>query len=248
MKPRLVFTTDLNGTTTPENTFAALMADEEKKAAMRALMGEYTTGRKRFADVLPEMERLAAGVTRERALSYAGAMPYFSGVEETLVGLLGSSRVDALAAYSTTGFAGLVALISVRRHQGRLRAAASPVLRDLLTEEERRLLLRPIRAEGDKAKVLDDLCREHRPSPGLVFHVGDTLGDLPGIMHAAGLGGLGIAFCPNRELREAMENMAPALRENLRVVEPGPAGPDYGRVGELVAERVRSACGQALGW
>lgn len=239
MRPRLVFTTDLNGTTTPENTFAALVEGEGKKASMRELMGEYTTGRRRFAEVLPGMEGLAAGVTRERVLAYAGGMPFFPGAEDFLARLCESPEVDALAAYSTTGFAGLAAAVSVIRHGGRLRAAASPVLLDLLTEGERALLLRPIRAEEDKARVLEELAAEHGPAPGLIFHVGDTLGDLPGIVKAAEMGGMGIAFCPNAELRKAIAGMDAGLRENVRIVGPGPAGPDYGKVGELVEERVR---------
>ncbi len=239
-RPRLVFTTDLNGTTTPENTFAGLVHDNPAAAAeMRRLMEAYTTGRSSFAGVMPDMARLAAGLTRSRVEDYARSLPLFPGAAEVLESLSSSATVSAACALSTTGFAGLAAIVNGLRHGGRLLVAASPVLVHLLNDAEKSRLIRPITAEADKTRVLDDLAALHRPSPGLIFHVGDTLGDLPGILHAAELGGLGIAFNPNAALLERLKGLPPDSASRVRIIRPEPGkSPDYGEVGAVVRERI----------
>jgi len=238
-----VFTTDVNGTTTPVNTFAELVTPWGTDAEMARLMKDYTTGRAGFADVLPEMRRLAAVVDRKRLLETARGLTFFQGAAETLSKIASSHSVNSLAALSTTGFAGLMALLNTLRHGGLLKVAASPVLAELLTDSEKCALIRPILAESHKTLVLDDLVAAHRPQPGLVFHVGDTLGDFDGIRHAAETGGMGIAFNPNAPLVSKIGDLPPSARKNIRLlIFPPGVSPDYALVGQAVSERLWETC------
>ena len=176
-RPRIVVTTDVNGTTTPDNTFGELVRADGLYDEMAHLMREYTSGECRFLEVLPRMRRLARMVPRERLELYAGTMPLYAGVEETLGELIHSKNLDAKLALSTTGFAGLMALVNKLRHNFSLSVAASPVLVQLLREEEKSCLIRPITDEEEKTKVIEDLVRLHGPSKSLIFHIGDTMGD-----------------------------------------------------------------------
>lgn len=238
-RPRIVFTTDVNGTTTPVNTFAELVKPFGRAGEMTGLMSDYTTGKASFADVLPRMRVLADVVDRNRLWEVAQNLPFFPGALETLSRISSSPAVNAAAALSTTGFAGLIALLNALRHGGRLKVAASPVLVELLTDSEKSALIRPILAESHKTLVMDDLVAIHRPAPGLVFHVGDTLGDFDGIRHAAETGGLGIAFNPNAPLASRLNGLAGPTRKNIRhlVFAPGDQ-PDYTRVLSAVNERL----------
>lgn len=238
-RPRLVFTTDVNGTTTPVNTFAELVRPWGTDVLMARLMAGYTTGMVGFADVLPEMRRLAAVVDRKRLLDVARGLAFFPGAEEVLSKISSSASVNSLAALSTTGFAGLMALLNTLRHGGLLKVAASPVLGELLTDSEKSALIRPILAESHKTLVIDDLVAAHRPNPGLVFHVGDTLGDFNGIRHAAETGGLGIAFNPNAPLVLKIGDLPLSARKNIRLIEfPPDTTPDYTLVGQAVSEHL----------
>lgn len=242
-RPRLVFTTDVNGTTTPANTFGLLVRPFGTEAEMARLMADYTTGRAGFAGVLPEMRRLAAVVDRKRLLDVARSLAFFPGAAEVLSRISSSASVNALAALSTTGFAGLMALLNTLRHGGLLKVAASPVLAELLTDSEKSALIRPILAESHKTLVLDELVRAHDPHPGLVFHVGDTLGDFDGIRHAAETGGLGIAFNPNAPLAERLGDLPLSTRRNIRLLVFSPGiSPDYNEVGHAVSERLWEIC------
>ncbi|MFP4476960.1 MAG: hypothetical protein ACLFOY_15475 [Desulfatibacillaceae bacterium] len=237
--PAIVFTTDVNGTTTPDNTFAELVRPLGRAAEMAAHMEAYTTGRAAFADVLPGMADLALDVTRATLEGYAHTMPLFAGVEQTFSRLAGSGDVRAHMALSTTGFAGLMALLNVIRHRGLLSVAASPVLVGHLAEDEAACLVRPILREKDKVVVLDDLVKRHEPAPGCVFHVGDTLGDLPGLVHAAELGGMGVAFCPNGPLARRVRELPGGTAARIAVVRPLPGEePDYERVLDVVRDAV----------
>jgi phosphoserine phosphatase len=247
-KARLVFSTDVNGTLTPDNTFAKLVEPDGLAGEMEALMEAYTTGRCSFAKVLPQMEKLAKKVPRKRVEDYAWAMPLFPGAADTIETLLNSASVRVRAVLSTTGFAGLIGLFNEIRFGGRLYVAASPVLLELLDKRQKRRLVRTVVAEADKAIVLEHLAAIHRPHEGLIFHVGDTLGDLPGLLQAAKLKGTGIAFCPNSELAAALAHEAPReLAGRVEVVLPGPDGrPDYGKVLEIVRQKVLDVCGIEL--
>jgi phosphoserine phosphatase len=238
-KPRIVFTTDVNGTTTPDNTFAELVRADGLFGEMAALMGGYTAGQCRFSDVLSEMKQLAWRVDRERLESYAGRMPLYAGVIETLDELSRSESVNAKLALSTTGFAGLMALLNKLRHNSLLDVAASPVLVELLREEEKSCLIRPITDEGEKTKVIDDLVRLHSPSKSLIFHIGDTLGDFQGIRHAAALGGIGICFNANEALRASIAQLSQDYRTRICQISFSPGEePDYAKVGHFVKETV----------
>jgi phosphoserine phosphatase len=247
-KARLVFSTDLNGTLTPDNTFAKLVEPDGLADEMKALMEAYTTGQCSFARVMPQMEKLARGVTKKRVEDYAAAMPLFPGAARTLETLLDSPVVKVRATLSTTAFAGLACLLNEIRFCNRLLVAASPVLLELLDLRHKRRLVRTVVAEADKAIVLEHLAAIHRPHEGLIFHVGDTLGDLPGLLQAAKLNGTGIAFCPNSELLAALALEAPKdLSERVEIVSPGPNGqPDYRQVLEIVRKKVFAVCGLAL--
>ncbi|MDI6797408.1 MAG: hypothetical protein QMD09_10705 [Desulfatibacillaceae bacterium] len=247
-KARLVFSTDLNGTLTPDNTFAKLVEPDGLADKMKALMEAYTTGQWSFSKVLPQMEELAKGVSQKRAEDYAASMPLFPGAANTLETLLNSPSLRVRAVISTTAFAGLACLFNEIRFGNRLLVAASPVLLELLAVRHKRRLVRTVVAEADKAIVLEHLVAVHRPHEGLVFHVGDTLGDLPGLLQAAKLNGTGIAFCPNTELLAALASEAPKdLSERVEIVLPGPDGqPDYNKVLELIRNKVLEICGLAL--
>jgi len=238
-RPRIVVTTDVNGTTTPDNTFAELVRADGLFDEMAELMSGYTSGRCRFSKVLPRMQRLAGGVDRERLESYAGTIPLYAGVIETLDELTRSENLDAKLALSTTGFAGLMALVNKLRHKSLLGVAASPVLVELLREEEKRCLIRPITGEEEKTKVIDDLVSLHGPSTDLIFHIGDTMGDFPGIRHAAALGGIGIAFSPNEALRASIAGLSQDYRARICEISFLPEEePDYTRVGDVIKETV----------
>ncbi len=245
--PRLVFTTDVNGTTTPENTFGELVRSEGLYDRMANLMTMYTTGRATFSEALPQMRELAASVDRERLEGYARKMALFPGVRKTLDRVTGSRNVRAYAALSTTGFAGLMALVNKYLHGGRLAVAGADVLVDLLSPEEKKCICGFIASEEDKVRILDGLIEKHEPHQGLVFHVGDTLGDFPGLVHAAAKGGLGIAFCPNQPLKERIDSLEKDIRKNIACVHPkADIGPDYGEVLDIVEERVRKTVGVKL--
>lgn len=238
-RPGLVFTTDVNGTTTPDNTFAELVRPDGHHGEMAALMADYTTGRRPFAEVLPAMAELAADVSRATVEGYAHVMPLFPGAAEGLAQLAASQTLRVSAALSTTGFAGLMALVNKARHGGLLGVAASPVLVGHLTEEETACLLQPILREDDKTKVLDSLVKQSAPAPGMVFHVGDTLGDFPAITHAAGLGGMGVAFSPNPELLARIGGLPRDVRGRVAVLRFAPGEtPDYNQVLDVVRDAV----------
>jgi len=111
-RPRIVVATDVNGTTTPHNTIAELVWANGLFDEMQELIKSYTSGSCKFSDVLPRMKDLAAGVDRSRLDSYARKMPLYAGVATTLDELAQSENVEAKVALSTTGFAGLMALVN----------------------------------------------------------------------------------------------------------------------------------------
>lgn len=238
-KPRIVVTTDVNGTTTPDNTFAELVRTDGLYDEMATLMRGYTTGQCRFSEALPQMRQLAGRVDRQRLESYASTMPLYAGVMETLEELTRSENLDAKLALSTTGFAGLMALLNKLRHNSSLGVAASPVLIELLREEEESCLMRPITDEEEKTKVIEDLVRLHGPSKSLVFHIGDTMGDFPGIRHAAARGGIGVAFRPNAALRTSIAGLSKDYRSRIcEILFPSDEKPDYRKVGDVIKEAV----------
>ncbi len=238
-KPRIVVTTDVNGTTTPHNTFAELVRADGLYDEMAELMRGYTSGQCRFSEVLPRMQHLAGGVDRQRVESYASTMPLYAGVINTFAELTGSGNLDAKLALSTTGFAGLMALVNKLQHRSSLSVAASPVLVELLREEEKACFIRPITDEEEKTKVIDDLVGLHRPSKALIFHIGDTMGDFPGIRHAAALGGIGVGFNPNEALRASIVGLSHDYRARVCEISfPPDEEPDYARVGDVIKETV----------
>ena len=238
-KPRIVVTTDVNGTTTPDNTFAELVRADGLYDEMAYLMGAYTSGGCRFSEVLPRMRRLARMVDRQRLELYASTMPLYAGVVETFGELMQSRNLDATLALSTTGFAGLMALVNKLRHNASLSVAASPVLVELLEEEEKACLIRPITNEEEKPKVIEDLVGLYAPSESLIFHIGDTMGDFPGIRHAAARGGIGVAFRPNPALRGSIARLSKDYRARICEILFSPDDkPDYGKVGDVIKETV----------
>jgi phosphoserine phosphatase len=236
-RPRMVITTDVNGTTTPENTFAELVRPDGLFDAMEILMKRYTSGSCKFSEVLPKMKSLAADVDRPRLESYAQAMPLYSGVNETFKKLIQSENLDAKLALSTTGFAGLVALVNKFRHGGMFHVAASPVLVHSLSQEEKSCLIRAITDEEEKMQVIDDLVHLHKPSKQLLFHIGDTMGDFLAIKHAAELGGIGVGFKPNEPLRASIASLPKDLRKRICEIDfAADEEPDYARVGDVIKE------------
>jgi phosphoserine phosphatase len=107
-KPTIIVTTDVNGTTTPDNTFGELVRPDGLFDEMEQLMKSYTSGSCKFSAVLPRMKHLSGGVDRSRLESYAHKIPLYTGVTTTLDALTQSGNVDAKVALSTTGFAGLI--------------------------------------------------------------------------------------------------------------------------------------------
>jgi phosphoserine phosphatase len=238
-RPRIVVTTDVNGTTTPNNTFAELVRVDGLFDAMQALMKGYTSGGCKFSSVLPKMKRLAAGVDRRRLESYAQAMPLYTGVSDTFEQLTQSEKLDAKVALSTTGFAGLMALVNKLRHGSLLSVAASHVLVRLLSQKEKTCLIRAITDEEQKVKVMDDLASLHKPSKRLFFHIGDTMGDFLAIRHAAELGGIGIGFNPNEVLKSSISSLPKTFRTRICQIYFGAdEQPDYTRVGDVIRETV----------
>jgi phosphoserine phosphatase len=239
-KPRLVLTTDVNGTITPDNTFAEIVRCDGHYDRMVELMNLYTTGQCSFSEVFPKMEKLTYRVNRERIKNYVLKMPLFAGVQKTFGALTSSEQVDSAIVLSTTGFAGLIALMNKYRHGFKLKVAASPALLDCLTADEKNCLTRIILSENDKILILDDLIKTHNPDPGLIFHVGDTLGDFPALVHAVQKGGVGIAFCPNDVLKKRIGSLSHQLRNNIIQIIPKPGiDPDYRHVLDIVAHRLR---------
>ena len=143
-RPTIVVTTDVNGTTTPHNTFGELVRADGLFDEMEKLMKSYTSGSCKFSDVLPKMKHLASDVDRSRLEAYAHEMPLYPGVTKTFDDLTQSENVDTKVALSTTGFGGLLALVNKFRHGSLLTVAASPVLVHLLREEEKSCLIRPV--------------------------------------------------------------------------------------------------------
>jgi len=238
-RPRIIVTTDVNGTTTPHDTFGELVSADGLFDEMQELMKSYTSGSCKFSTVLPKMRHLAAGVDRERLDSYAHKMPLYPGVTTIFNNLAQSKNVEAILALSTTGFAGLMALVNKFRHRFLLGVAASPVLINLLSQEERSCLIRPITDEEEKVEVLDDLVNLHRPDRRLLFHVGDTMGDFAAIRHTAELGGTGIAFNPNKPLKKSISGLSRDLRKRICEIEFGvDAKPDYTGVGDIIKDSV----------
>ncbi|UCG80314.1 MAG: hypothetical protein JSV60_10175 [Desulfobacterales bacterium] len=238
-RPRIVVTTDVNGTTTPDNTFAELVRADGLFDAMEALMKRYTSGSCKFSTVLPRMRRLAAGVDRRRLESYAHAMPLYTGVAETFEQLTQSDKLDVKVALSTTGFAGLMALVNKLRHRSLLSVAASPVLVRLLSQKEKASLIRAITDEKQKVKVMDDLANLHKPSKQLFFHIGDTMGDFLAIRHAAELGGTGVGFNPNEPLKSSISSLPKSFRTRICEIDfAADEEPDYTRVGDVIRETV----------
>ena len=238
-KPRIVVTTDVNGTTTPHNTFAELVRADGLYDEMAGLMRGYTSGECRFPEVLPRMKHLVERVDRQRLESYANTMPLYAGVAKTFDELRESRNLNANLAFSTTGFAGLMALVNKLHHRSSLSVAASPVLVELLREEEKPCLIRPITDEEEKTKVIDDLAGLHRPTKALIFHIGDTMGDFPGIRHTAELGGMGIGFNPNEALRISIAGLSKDVRSRVCEISFGAnEEPDYARVGDVIKETV----------
>jgi len=238
-KPRIVVTTDVNGTTTPHNTFAELVRADGLSDEMAELMRGYTSGQCRLSDVLPRMKHLAGGVDRQRLESYAGTMPLYAGVTKTFDQLTQSENLDAKMGFSTTGFAGLMVLVNKMRHRSLLSVAASPVLIELLYEEEKSCLIRSITDEEEKSRVIDDLVGLYSPNSDLVFHIGDTMGDFPGIRHAAELGGIGIGFNPNEALRTNIAGLSKDIRSRVCEISfPPGEEPDYVKVGDVIRETV----------
>jgi len=246
-KPRLVLTTDVNGTTTPDNTFAEIVRSDDHYDGMEGLMNRYTTGQCPFSDVFPKMNQLTTHVDRARIIQYVIKMPLFTGVEKTFETLVSSENIDGVIALSTTGFGGLMALMNKYRHDFKLKVAASPALLDCLMAEEKTCLIRKILSETDKTLVLDDLIKAYQPYPGLIFHVGDTLGDFPALVHAANQGGLGIAFCPNDALTQKINALNQHIRTGIVQVTPKPGtGPDYSDVFDIVFRKIREKTGTLI--
>jgi phosphoserine phosphatase len=246
-KPCIVVTTDVNGTTTPDNTFAELVRADGLYDEMAYLMSGYTSGECRFSEVLPRMRHLAGKVDRQRLVSYASTIPLYAGVIDTVDELTQSGNLDAQLALSTTGFAGLMALVNRLHHNSLLHVAASPVLIELLLEEEKSCLIRPITDEEEKTKVIDDLVGLYKPSKRLIFHVGDTMGDFPGIKHVAALGGIGIGFNPNEVLRTSIAGLSQDYRTRICEIIFSPhEEPDYSRVGDVIKEAVWQRLGTNL--
>lgn len=238
-KQTIVVTTDVNGTTTPHNTFGEIVRADGLYNEMQRLMKSYTTGNQKFSAVLPHMRSLASKVTRNRLLSYARRMPLYPGVTSVFDELGQCRNIDAKVALSTTGFAGLMALVNKLRHRNCLRVAASPVLTNRLTEEEKTCLIRPITEEEDKVQVIDDLVDLHRPDNKLVFHVGDTMGDFPAIRHVAERGGWGIAFNPNDSLQTSISSLRKDVRRRISIIDfKTDEKPDYTSVGNVIKETV----------
>ena len=236
-RPRILVTTDVNGTTTPHNTFGELVRLDGLFDDMDRLMKSYTSGNCKFSEVLPKMESMAEGVDRGRLESYARNMPLYPGVKAVIDRLTLSERVNAKVALSTTGFAGLMALVSKYRHGFSLSVAASPVLVHLLDEQERSCLIRPITDEEEKVQVIDDLAEMHNPHNGGVFHIGDTMGDLPAIKYAAELGGMGVAFRPNEPLKKSVSRLPRDLRARICEIDfAADEEPDFHRVGDVIKE------------
>ena len=238
-RPTIVVTTDVNGTTTPHNTFGELVRADGLFDEMEKLMKSYTSGSCKFSDVLPKMKHLASDVDRSRLEAYAHEMPLYPGVTKIFDDLTQSENVDAKVALSTTGFGGLMALVNKFRHGSLLTVAASPVLVHLLSEEEKSCLVRPITDEEEKVQVLDDLANLHTPDRHLLFHIGDSMGDFLAIKHAAELGGVGIAFNPNKPLRASILRLSRNLRQRIYEIDFA-AGeePDYARAGDIIREAV----------
>ncbi|MBU2490258.1 MAG: hypothetical protein KKA60_12780 [Proteobacteria bacterium] len=237
-RPHLIFTTDVNGTTTPENSFAELVRPLGRNREMARHMAAYTSGERPFSQVLAPMADLARGVDRERLAAYAREMPLFPGAAETLDRLVASESVRARVALSTTGFAGLMTLVNRFRHHGRLLVAASPVLEDLLTPEERACLIRRVSREEDKVEVIRDLTAG-ADGPVLLFHVGDSLGDFPALEYVARSGGTGLAFCPNPALAHALEGLSAETRRRVAVIRPAHGDPpSWEPLAAVVAERL----------
>jgi phosphoserine phosphatase len=238
----VVVTTDVNGTTTPDNTFGELVRPDGLFDEMESLMKGYTSGSCKFSAVLPKMKQLAEGVDRSRLESYARQMPLYGGVTATVDEVTHSDNINAKVALCTTGFAGLMALVNKFRHGYSLIVAASPVLVHLLSQEEKSCLTRPITDEEEKVKVIDDLVNSHRPNMQLLFHVGDTMGDFPAIKYAAELGGTGIAFDPNEPLKVSISGLSGNLRKRICAVNfPSDEKPDYTKVGDVIRETVWKA-------
>jgi len=109
----------------------------------------------------------------------------------------------------------------------------------LLSQIEQSCLIRPITDEEEKVHVLDDLADSHRPNRQLMFHIGDTMGDFPAIKHAAELGGIGIAFNPNKPLKVRISSVSRSLRTRICQIDflPGEQ-PDYTRAGDVIREQV----------
>jgi phosphoserine phosphatase len=237
--PRLVLTTDVNGTISPDNTFAELVRPDNRHQQMAKLMKGYTTGAASFSEVLPLMVSLADRIDRQRLDSYTREISLFSGVKRCLNSLAISEIINSCLAFSTTGFAGLMALLNSYHHKSMLKVAASMVLVNFLTSKERKCLIRPITEENDKVLVLRDLIESHRPHPGLIFHVGDTLGDFPGLVFAAECNGIGIAFCPNEPLVKRIQDLQADVRKKFVIIRPSMASnPDYLKVFEVIQERL----------
>ncbi len=238
-RPRIVVTTDVNGTTTPDNTFGELVRADGLFDEMDKLMRSYTAEGSKFSRVLPKMATLVSCVDRGRVEAYAKEMPLYAGVTATLDELIESENIDAKVALSTTGFAGLMVLVNKFRHGFLLSVAASPVLGHLLSGEERACLIRPITDEKEKVRVIDDMANSHKPDSNLVFHIGDTMGDFLPIRHAAELGGIGVAFDPNEALAANISRLSKNLRTKISQVEfPTGEKPDFARAGEVIKEAV----------
>jgi phosphoserine phosphatase len=238
-RPGIIVATDVNGTTTPHNTFAEIVRPDGLFDRMEKLVGSYTSGNSSFSAALPRMRHLASAVDREGLETYARTMPLYRGVTTTIDKLIQSENVDAKVALSTTGFAGLMALVNKFRHGSLTAVAASPVLDHLLNQEEQSCLIRPITDEKEKVHVLDDLTNLHRRNWHLVFHIGDTMGDFPAIKHAAELGGIGIAFRPNKPLKASISGVSKNLRRRICEIDFVPEeNPDYNKVGDVIKQEV----------
>jgi phosphoserine phosphatase len=234
-EPTIIVITDVNGTTTPDDTFGELVRPDGLFDEMEKLMKNYTSGSCKFSDVLPRMKRLSNGVDRSRVESYAYEMPLYTGVTTTFDELTQSRNVDARVALCTTGFAGLMALVNKFRHGFSLSVAASPVLLHLLSQEEKSCLIRPITDEEEKVRVIDDLVDLYKPNRHLVFHIGDTMGDFLAIKHVAHLGGTGIAFNPNKPLKDSISSLSSDLRTRICEIDfAAYEKPDYSRVGDVI--------------
>jgi phosphoserine phosphatase len=185
------------------------------------------------------MRDLAAGVDRYRLETYAKAMPLHAGVVTTLDDLTRSENVDAKLALSTTGFAGLMALVNKFHHTFSLAVAASPALGHLLSQHEKSCLIRSITDEEEKVRVLDDLTSLHEPDKHLLFHIGDSMGDFLVIRHVAAVGGIGIAFNPNKPLKVSIAGESRNIRTRICELDfPPGENPNYTRVGDVIREEL----------